>query len=412
MNQETIVGLPGGHAVAGGDRAWVRRAAVRPTVSPDPGRATRRPLAGDAATERPADAIADVLHFDELILPEPHFLREVHREKRRADRSRSPLSVVVFRSENDRHDELERVEGLLDILRSSKRETDVLGDLGECAVAMILPDTNPQGLAQFVARINGQVDKLRFSLSKGTYPDDVFEDLLRRDGEVLRSQPLYVGRSRRRGYFDIVVKRCIDIVGSAVALAMLAPVMMIVAVAIASTSQGPVIFRQKRLGKGGRPFVFYKFRSMAANADDRVHREYVTGLIGGAQAQAGPDGEPKKWAKLASDARITPVGRFLRKTSLDELPQFYNVLKGDLSLIGPRPALPYEAEKYQSWHLRRILEVKPGISGLWQVAAGYEATFDDMVRLDIRYIREWSLLLDLKILVKTVLVVLRRSGTG
>ncbi len=151
---------------------------------------------------------------------------------------------------------------------------------------------------------------------------------------------------------------------------------------------------------------------MAANADDRIHREYVTSLIGGGQADAGHNGRPKKWAKLASDARITPVGKFIRKTSLDELPQFYNVLKGDLSLIGPRPALPYEAEKYQSWHLRRILEIKPGISGLWQVAAGYDATFDDMVRLDIRYIQEWSLMLDLKILIKTVQVVLRRSGTG
>jgi lipopolysaccharide/colanic/teichoic acid biosynthesis glycosyltransferase len=412
MNQETVVGLPGGHAVAGGDRARVRRAAVRPTVSPDSGRATRRPPAGDAAIERSADAAAEVLHFDDLILPRSHFLREVHREKRRADRSRSPLSVLVFRSESDRHDEPDRVEGLLEILRSSKRETDVLGDLGECALAMILPDTNAQGLEQFVARVNGHVDELRFSLAKGTYPDDVFEDLLRRDGEVLRSQPLYVGRAAKPRLFDTVVKRGIDIVGSALALAMLSPVMLIVAVAIASTSPGPVIFRQKRLGKGGRPFVFYKFRSMAANADDRVHREYVTSLIGETQTQAGPNGEPKKWAKLASDARITPVGRFLRKTSLDELPQFYNVLKGDLSLVGPRPALPYEAEKYQSWHLRRILEVKPGISGLWQVAAGYEATFDDMVRLDIRYIRERSLLLDLKILFKTVQVVLRRNGTG
>ena len=277
---------------------------------------------------------------------------------------------------------------------------------------MILPDTNPQGLQQFVARVIEPVNELQFSLSKGTYPDDVFEDLLRYNGEVRHSQPLYVGRRRGPGGFDLVVKRCIDVVVSAIALVALSPVMLIVAATIASTSPGPVIFKQKRLGKGGRPFVFYKFRSMAANADDRIHREYVTSLIGGGQADAGHDGHPKKWAKLASDARITPVGQFIRKTSLDELPQFYNVLKGDLSLIGPRPALPYEAEKYQSWHLRRILEIKPGISGLWQVAAGYEATFDDMVRLDIRYIQEWSLMLDLKILVKTVQVVLRRSGTG
>jgi lipopolysaccharide/colanic/teichoic acid biosynthesis glycosyltransferase len=187
--------------------------------------------------------------------------------------------------------------------------------------------------------------------------------------------------------------------------------MLIVAVAIAMTSPGPVIFKQIRLGKGGRPFIFYKFRSMNASADDRIHREYVSGLI------ATPEGDtrgaaPRTWSKLPDDPRITTVGRFIRKTSIDELPQLFNVVLGDLSLIGPRPALPYEAEKYQSWHLRRILSVKPGVSGLWQVAAGYDATFDDMVRLDLRYMREWSLRLDLKILLKTVQVVLRRSGTG
>ena len=172
-----------------------------------------------------------------------------------------------------------------------------------------------------------------------------------------------------------------------------------------------MIFKQIRLGKG-RPFVFYKFRSMAADADDQIHREYVTDLISGDAKGAGKDGGSRKWSKLKSDPRITPVGRFIRRTSIDELPQLYNVVRGDLSLIGPRPALPYEAEKYQSWHLRRLLEVKPGVSGLWQVAAGYDATFDDMVRLDLRYVREWSLLLDLKILAKTVQVVLRRKGSG
>ena len=190
------------------------------------------------------------------------------------------------------------------------------------------------------------------------------------------------------------------------------PLMLVVAAVIVRTSPGPAIFKQARLGKGGRPFVFYKFRSMLENTDDRVHRDYVIGLIRASEERATDESTPRTWSKLKSDSRVTPVGRFIRKTSIDELPQLWNVLKGDLSLIGPRPALPYEAEKYQSWHLRRILEVKPGISGLWQVAAGYDATFEDMVRLDLRYMRDWSLMLDLEILVKTVKVVLRRRGTG
>ncbi len=176
----------------------------------------------------------------------------MHRERRRADRSKSPLSVAIFRSEGEPHDELDRAERLLEILRNSKRETDVLGDLGDCAVAMILPDTNPQGLQQFVARVIEHVNELQFSLAKGTYPDDVFEDLLRYNGEVRHSQPLHVGRRRGPGAFDLVVKRSIDVVASSVALVALSPVMLIVAATIALTSPGPVIFKQKRLGKGGR----------------------------------------------------------------------------------------------------------------------------------------------------------------
>jgi lipopolysaccharide/colanic/teichoic acid biosynthesis glycosyltransferase len=183
--------------------------------------------------------------------------------------------------------------------------------------------------------------------------------------------------------------------------------MLVTAAAIALTSSGPVVYRQIRLGKGGVPFTFYKFRSMGCNLGDRIHREYVISLITGGQGHA--DGNaPRPWAKLQADPRVTPVGRFIRRTSIDELPQLFNVLKGDLSLVGPRPALTYEAEEYQSWHLRRILEIKPGVSGLWQVEGGSDVTFDEMVRLDLQYVRTRSLMLDLRIMIKTILVVLQR----
>ena len=408
MEHETTLGVPKRRPTA-----WL---ALR---RPDPAVTRSRvsephPLRTDgaaAADGSPAGA-AEFVRLDDAVLPKAPFLRAIQRECRRADRSKSPLSVVVFRPEQHRLDDRDRVERLLEVLRRTKRETDLLGDLGDHVIAMMFPDTNLDGLQRFVARAREDVHELGFALAPGTYPDDVFDDLLHHGGEPRPSQPLFVDEGRDPDRFELFVKRLIDVGVAGVALVTLTPVLLVVAAAIAVTSPGPVIFRQTRLGKGGRPFVFYKFRSMTANADDRIHREYVTGLISGGAAGSAGDSAPGKWSKLPFDPRITAVGRFIRKTSIDELPQLFNVVKGDLSLIGPRPALPYEAEKYQSWHLRRILGVKPGVSGLWQVAAGYDATFDDMVRLDLRYMREWSLMLDLKILVKTVQVVLRRSGTG
>jgi len=191
---------------------------------------------------------------------------------------------------------------------------------------------------------------------------------------------------------------------------LLAPVMVATALAIALTSPGPVIFRQIRLGKRGKPFVFYKFRSMVADADDQIHRQYVASLINGMHTDVNQGDASNPLYKLRSDPRITRLGSFIRATSIDELPQLFNVLKGQMSLVGPRPPLPYEAEQYQSWHLRRVLEIRPGITGMWQVEGRSRTSFDEMVRLDLRYIQNRSLLLDLRILAKTVLIVARRDG--
>ena len=161
--------------------------------------------------------------------------------------------------------------------------------------------------------------------------------------------------------------------------------------AIKLTSPGPVIFRQTRLGRRGNPLSFLKFRSMKSENDDRVHREYVLKLIDGQHAQLNQGKEDNSLYKLKNDSRITAVGKIIRKLSIDELPQFFNVLQGEMSLVGPRPPMPFEVEKYKSWHLRRILEVKPGITGLWQVEGRSRTSFDDMVRLDIRYVQNSSL---------------------
>ena len=176
------------------------------------------------------------------------------------------------------------------------------------------------------------------------------------------------------------------------------------------TSSGPVLFRQERVGQYGKPFEFLKFRSMFANNDPAIHKAYVASLIEAGKNRQGETGEQQKCFKIENDPRITPIGRFIRKTSLDELPQLINVLRGDMSIVGPRPPIPYEVEKYEIWHRRRVFEVKPGITGLWQVEGRSRTTFDEMVRLDLKYVQEWSVWMDIKILVKTPLAVLTAKG--
>jgi len=201
-------------------------------------------------------------------------------------------------------------------------------------------------------------------------------------------------------------KKVLDIVGGTLLLLLLLPLMLVIAVAIKATSPGPAILVQERVGKGGKVFPFYKFRSMYNNLDRSIDvgfaRAYIHGLP---SATVEWDGV----FKPANDKRVTPIGRLLRKASLDELPQLFNVLKGDMSLVGPRPSMPYEVDVYQPWHFRR-LEVLPGITGLAQINGRSNLTFKEIVKIDIKYIERRCLLLDLKILLKTMPVVL--SGRG
>ena len=206
--------------------------------------------------------------------------------------------------------------------------------------------------------------------------------------------------------FSLTLKKAIDVLGSFIGLVCLSPVFLLVSLAVKLTSQGPVFFRQERMGLNGKVFSVLKFRSMYTNCDARSHKEYIAKYIGEQKKAAVEPGV----FKLTHDNRITPVGRWLRKTSLDELPQLINVFKGDMSLVGPRPPIPYECDLYDIWHRRRLLSCKPGITGLWQVTGRSRTTFDEMVRLDLKYISEWSLWLDIKILLMTPKAVF--GGTG
>jgi lipopolysaccharide/colanic/teichoic acid biosynthesis glycosyltransferase len=194
------------------------------------------------------------------------------------------------------------------------------------------------------------------------------------------------------------------------ALILCSPLFLAIAVAIKLSSKGPLLFKQLRVGQYGQCFTFLKFRSMYVNNDDFVHQKFVTELISKA-ARGEFSGKDRDGVyKLTDDKRITRVGTFLRRTSLDELPQLLNVLKGEMSLVGPRPAIPYELAAYQTWHRRRVLETKPGITGVWQVTGRSRVKFDEMVRMDLRYAMSWSPWLDLKILLRTPLAVIRGSG--
>jgi lipopolysaccharide/colanic/teichoic acid biosynthesis glycosyltransferase len=221
--------------------------------------------------------------------------------------------------------------------------------------------------------------------------------------ELRSEQPL--DRTAGEPLWQALGRRLADLVLGATLTLLLSPILIAVAIAVRVDSPGPALFRQRRVGHKEREFTLFKFRSMRLDADPRGHREYVTALIKGKAA----DGGRKDLYKLAVDDRITPVGRWIRRWSLDELPQLFNVLSGDMTLVGPRPAIPYEVAEYPNWYRERF-SVKPGLTGLWQVSGRSERTYEEMVRLDIEYAENRSLLGDISILARTPWVVVGRRG--
>ena len=207
--------------------------------------------------------------------------------------------------------------------------------------------------------------------------------------------------------WQLALKRAFDVAGASAGGLVLLPVFLLVAVVIKLTSPGPVLFRQKRIGRDGKEFTFYKFRSMVGGDDSR-HREYFEAFVKNG-TEAAVDDRGRKVYKITDDPRVTPFGRFLRRTSLDEFPQLINVLKGDMSLVGPRPCLPYEWDLYEDWQKAR-LSATPGLTGLWQVAGRSNVTFHDMVILDLYYRYNWSFLWDLKLILQTIPVIIFGKG--
>ena len=197
------------------------------------------------------------------------------------------------------------------------------------------------------------------------------------------------------------LKRVLDVIAACVGLILAAPFAAVIAILIKLSSPGPVLFRQMRIGKDGKQFMFYKFRSMRMNCDDSMHREYIKLFIQGNEEGLMKYQKGKKIYKITGDDRVTLIGKLLRRTSLDELPQLINVFRGDMSMVGPRPHLGYEVELYQDWHRRR-LEGLPGITGWWQIHGRSRVTFDQSVKMDVWYLEHQSLILDLRIMLRTI----------
>jgi lipopolysaccharide/colanic/teichoic acid biosynthesis glycosyltransferase len=356
------------------------------------------------------------------ICNEDTFCRMIAIERKRTERSKQPflLMLVEWGQPHESAKASDSLHRIVTALLSSIRETDIIGWYKErTTVGVIftgLVASNKNSISSMMrSKVSTALrDRLpldqfnQVSISFHFFPDDWDDKGSGHPTNTLLYPDLFDSRNGRKTV--AVVKRGMDIAGSVLMLTLCAPILAMIGLAIKLTSKGPVFFKQQRVGQYGQPFMFLKFRSMYVNNDNSVHKDFITKFIASEASKQPLKGNGEGVFKLTNDKRVTRVGKFLRRTSLDELPQFLNVMKGEMSLVGPRPPIPYELAAYQTWHRRRVLEVKPGITGLWQVMGRSRVNFDEMVRLDLRYATTWSPTLDLTILMRTPLAVIKGEG--
>jgi len=319
------------------------------------------------------------------------------RERARSDRNGHELSLVMFDIESDQDEKT--LSALIKALKNRSRAIDRYGWFDEEHIAVLLPNTKYRGsfkLAHDICEmmVENKVQPLAYKTY--TYPTKWLTDrinLRRKPGGHHREQTHIEGANPLFAIKIPAWKRGLDIVGSITAFVLASPFFILVPVIIKIVSPGPVCFRQERVGYGGRIFTFLKFRTMRVNIDRSNHEEYLSDLI--------KSDKPMTKMDKMNDPRIIPMGKLMRKTCIDELPQLINVLRGEMSLVGPRPCLPNEADEYLKWHKYRF-DIKPGMTGLWQVSGKNRLSFKQMIRLDIQYAKKLSLLRDIKILIRTI----------
>jgi lipopolysaccharide/colanic/teichoic acid biosynthesis glycosyltransferase len=355
------------------------------------------------------------------ILDEEAFANVLRLERKRIERSGQQFVLLLLEPGSLLKDAANRCafDCFLDTLLSTTRETDYKGWYGQESVfGIIFLDTKDsagaparQGLLQKLQKAlagtltDRQINEIRVSFH--SFPEQENESEQRDEPCPVVHRDVVQKSDANRQYYRL--KRSLDVMVSIAALTVLSPIFLAIGIAIRLTSAGPILFRQKRVGQYFRPFTFLKFRSMYVDNDDAIHKEYMARFIAGQSEAKGRQKNGNAVFKLTSDPRVTRVGRFLRRTSLDELPQLINVLQGDMTLVGPRPCTAYEFDRYKLWHKRRLL-IKPGITGLWQVMGRSSVDFDDMVRLDLEYVKARSFWLDLKILLRTPRAVILGEG--
>lgn len=340
---------------------------------------------------------------------EQEFRRILSRERARVERSGKRFALVIF-DIGSAQKNVKAEKHLLQQLHDRMRATDDAGWVRDRSVGAILHDATSENAWNFATSIQKTFEtEATLPCKVYAYPPEPKNGPWDYDEDFDKS-PADKKAANKGGMQPILEmpqficqgisfeKRCVDIVGSLLGLIVLSPLFLVISLIIRLVSPGSALYSQVRIGVAGRPFKFWKFRTMALNADTTKHRQYLAQLIkNGGCGQ----GKTKPMIKLDDhNPQIIPFGKFLRKTCLDELPQLINVLRGDMSLIGPRPPIPYEVKEYKLWHTCRF-DVVPGMTGLWQVCGKNRLTFDEMVRLDIKYARQQSFWMDLKILLMT-----------
>lgn len=387
-----------------------------------------------------------------------YFKLRLYLEKRRAERQNLQFSLIIIHLDKIALEKKtfdwtlgKKYKKLLRNIANVIRETDAVTLYKNTVVLILLPDTDNKGALKVCEKI---INYLKKSCSDNfnkkdsdfdnliieivTYPQNdlekkflsiitkygsikpVFEknheDSFSKDqlsidnlyklqnGRTLINDILFSDQKFVGGFFIFIntkLKRMIDILGSLSAFVLFFPIIIIIALLIKATSAGSILYQQKRIGYKGKIFNCLKFRTMYPNSDEQIHHDYVRKLIQNNGPEINNGTIDKPLYKISNDPRITPVGRFIRALSLDELPQLWNVFKGEMSLVGPRPPIPYEVKEYKSWHNRRFFDVKPGMTGLWQISGRNQTTFDEMVRFDIYYAIHRSIILDFFIMFKT-----------
>jgi lipopolysaccharide/colanic/teichoic acid biosynthesis glycosyltransferase len=378
------------------------------------------------------------------VLDEKTFAEMLHYERERAERFGGSFSCIYSELLFFKNKKNNIINDIAEKIKICLRVVDRVGIIKNNVICLLLPETIEQDAYHVIQKLKSIINEnthnsiISYNITFCSYPNEQacgisiiqpdtkksmgsgrpalvkmeFSEMVDIGG-VITIDPNIVFAIENLIYelsWESYCKRVIDILGALCGIILLSPAMILITIMIKVTSKGPVFFRQTRLGYQGQPFTFLKFRSMYTDCKDELHKEYLKKFIAGSIDEANMGSQNSPYYKMKHDPRVTRFGKLLRKTSLDELPQFCNVLLGQMSLVGPRPPIPYEVADYKNWHRKRVLDVKPGITGLWQTKGRSKTTFDEMVRLDLYYAKNWSIWLDIKIIFNTFRAVF--SGYG